>query len=100
MLGLTVGDSCHCSCRYGYTSATFFLDDGTQFTCGKGNADYKPPGYDKWGGAYNSYGYKQGSSYTKGRRLQAFSSKGGWGGWSRWAAALLGVHSSYSACSL
>jgi hypothetical protein len=73
------------ACRgkwYGYTSATFFLDDGTQFTCGKGNADYKPPGYDKWGGAYNSYGYKQGSSYTKGRRLQAFSSKGGWGGWS------------------
>eukprot|EP00775_Hariotina_reticulata_P006342 gene6342-6576_t len=71
------------ACRgkwYGYTSATFYLDDGTQFTCGRASGDYKPPGYDKWGGDYRNYRYKTGYRGGKGRRLQNFGGKA-WG-WS------------------
>jgi hypothetical protein len=73
------------ACRgrwYGYTSATFFLDDGTKFTCGRGKGDYKPSGYSSWAGKYATYGYT--TMAPPGRKLQQdvdtqFFWRFGWG---------------------
>jgi hypothetical protein len=44
-------------CRYGYSSVTFYTDAGQNLTCGSGDYDYTPDGYEKWGKDYQSYKY-------------------------------------------
>lgn len=54
-------------CRYGYSSVTFYTDAGQNLTCGSGDYDYTPDGYEKWGKDYQSY--KWGKEGNHGRNL-------------------------------